>query len=357
MGQSLTDVARVSAVITAVVISCVAGIFLLWQAASAILIILIGLLIAVIFDAGARGLAPLAPRHRKVRLVAVIALAFAAIGFVVWWGGTTIIEQAGQLVQSMRGLIERANAFLSAGGAGVLTEGSVDLSALMPNASTVFGGATRAATTTFGILVTLALVVFLGAFIAWEPPTYKKAVLSLLPRSSRTRVSEVLDQAAHVMRGWLVGQSISMAVIFAFTLVALLLIGMPYAVLLAVLAGLLVFIPTIGPFIAGGIIIVAGLSASMEMALYGLGVYVVIQLLESYLLAPIVQKSTVRLPPASSLSIQLIAGVFFGLLGVAFAIPLAAAAKVLIEELYVKDLLGGGWSPKGGPASRRASQR
>jgi predicted PurR-regulated permease PerM len=207
-------------------------------------------------------------------------------------------------------------------------------------------------TTTFGVLITAALILFLGIFFAWEPHVYKAGILSLLPRHARPRVSQVLDRSADAMRGWLVGQTISMGVIFVFTLGALLLIGMPFAVLLAVLAGLLSFVPTIGPFAAGVLIVLAGLSVGVDMALYGLGVYLVIQFLESNLLTPIVQEHTVRLPPASTLSIQLIAGVFFGLLGIAFAIPLAAAAKVLIVELYVKDRLGGGWDSTDGGGAR-----
>jgi predicted PurR-regulated permease PerM len=79
------------------------------------------------------------------------------------------------------------------------------------------------------------------------------------------------------------------------------------------------------------------------MALYGLGAYIMLQFLETHLITPMVQKRTVRIPPAIGLGIQLIAGVLFGVLGLAFAMPIAAAAKVLIEELYVKDQLGGPW--------------
>jgi predicted PurR-regulated permease PerM len=79
------------------------------------------------------------------------------------------------------------------------------------------------------------------------------------------------------------------------------------------------------------------------MALYGLGVYLAIQFLEGNLITPIVQQQTVRLPPAITLAMQLIIGLLFGILGVAFVVPLTAAAKVLIEELYVKDALGGPW--------------
>ena len=149
------------------------------------------------------------------------------------------------------------------------------------------------------------------------------------------------------MRQWLMAQAISVGIIFTFALAALLLIGMPYPVLLAVQAGLLAFIPTVGPFIAGAVIILAGLAVSLEMALYGMGVYVVIQFLETNLITPMVQKRAMRLPPAITAAAQLVMGALFGLLGLVIAVPIAAAAGVIISELYVKDSLGGKWKGAG----------
>ena len=131
--------------------------------------------------------------------------------------------------------------------------------------------------------------------------------------------------------------------------------GMPYAALLAVQAGLLTFIPTLGPFVAGVVIILAGLSQSVVMAAYGLGAYLVIQLLETQLVTPLIQERTVRLPPAMTLARQILAGVLFGLRGVVFVVPAAAAAKALIEQLYVEDYLGGGWRVEDS-ADRRPSR-
>jgi predicted PurR-regulated permease PerM len=183
----------------------------------------------------------------------------------------------------------------------------------------------------------------LGAFFAWEPRVYKAIVLSLLPQNRRKRVNEVLDLAGHALREWLIGQGISMAAIFLFCLCALTLVGMPYSILLAVQAGLLTFIPTLGPFVAGVIIILAGLSQSFSMALYGLITYVLVQFIETHLVTPLAQEQTVRFPPASTLSLQVLAVFLFGLMGIVFAVPISAAGRVFVEELYVRDQLGGPW--------------
>jgi predicted PurR-regulated permease PerM len=338
------QVARRTALILAVVLAFASATAILWLASTAVLTILVGILFAVLLDAGACGLGHLTGWDRRYRLALVLFLAVLVIGAAIWWGGTTVIQQASQFAGAMQDLFRALGKLLAENGLRAGQE-PLDISSLLPSPAVIFGGATRVASSVFEAVTIAAAVLFLGAFFAWDPQVYKAAFLSVLPADRRQRVDQVLDQAAHAMREWMLGQSVSMAAIFLFCLTALLLIQMPYPILLAVQAGLLTFIPTVGPFIAGIIIILAGLSQSFTMALYGLGTYVAIQLLESHLITPMVQERTIRLPPGFTLGIQLIAGLLFGLLGVAFSVPLAAAGKVLVQELYVKDRLGGPWRP------------
>jgi predicted PurR-regulated permease PerM len=195
-------------------------------------------------------------------------------------------------------------------------------------------------------VIFFGVAMFVGAFCAWEPEAYKGALLSLLPQPRRSRVSEVMDRSAHAMRSWLIGRLITMILIFLFTLCALMLVGMPNSVLLAVQAGLFTFTPTLGALVAGIVIVLAGLAQSESMALYGVGTYVLVQFLESHIITPLVQRRTIRIPPAITLGLQLIAASLFGLFAVIVIIPIAAAGKVFLEELYIKDRLGGGWNPK-----------
>merc|ERR1711969_36119 len=120
-------------------------------------------------------------------------------------------------------------------------------------------------------------------------------------------------------------------------------VSMPNAFLLALQAGLLAFIPTLGPFIAGIPIVLVGLSESVSMALWGLGVYVLVQAVESNVSQPIAQRYTSALPPALTLGSQAVFGVLLGTLGIALAVPLIAVIMVFVRELYVKDTLGGAY--------------
>lgn len=352
--DNLRSVAAVSAGVAAVAISFALIVAIFWIASEAFIIIFAGILLAVLLDAGARGLGRIVRWPRRARVAIVFVVATLLILASLSLGGAILVSQANNFLSAMKGLFAQLNDFVHSGGLGLFPKGS-DLSMLLPRVSVLFGGATTIAATAMDMLVMGVAIPFLGGFFAWEPEAYKAIVLSILPKAKRARVDAVLDLSAHTMREWLVGQSVSMAVIFLFSLAALMFAGMPYAALLAVQAGLLTFIPTLGPFVAGVVIILAGLSQSVVMAAYGLGAYLVIQLLETQLVTPLIQERTVRLPPAMTLALQILAGVLFGLLGVVFVVPAAAAAKALIAQLYVEDYLGGGWRVEDS-ADRRPSR-
>ena len=122
--------------------------------------------------------------------------------------------------------------------------------------------------------------------------------------------------------------------------IGLLLLGAPFAVALALLAGLMEFIPYIGPFVAAVPAILVGFAESPQLALWIALLFLAVQSIESYVLAPLVQHRAVYLPPAVILFAQVLMGVIVGGLGVAVATPLAAAAMVAISMLYVEDVLG-----------------
>jgi predicted PurR-regulated permease PerM len=342
--SGLSDIASTTVVVTGVVLALVVLVALIWIASRALIVIFGGVLLAVLLDAAARGLGYLTGWDRRLRLLLVFIAASSAVAAALWFGGLILAEQATSFLSAMQDLVARYETFVRNGGLDALPEG-FSLVDMLPRGGTLLGEASFVATTASGAVTSLVVIAFLGGFFAWNPGIYKSIVLSLIPRPRRPRVAEVLDRAGDNMRGWLIGQSVSMLVIFAVSLVALMLIGMPNPILLSVQAGLLVFIPTLGPFVAGAVIILAGLSQSATLALWGLGTYLAIQFLESNLLTPIVQKRAIRLPPAATLGMQIIAGALFGLPGVIFAVPATAAGMTLIRELYVEDCLGGPWTP------------
>jgi predicted PurR-regulated permease PerM len=339
--------ARESLIVAAVALGVAAGLALAWVAASALLILFAGILFGVALDAGARSFGPVLRGYHKVRLGVVVLLFAAVVVGIAAWGGSTLVLQFGELSEIVSEQSERLMDTVSdlrSGGGGDGGE-SDDVANILPGMGAIAGGATNAIFSLFGALGNFFVVFFIGIFFAAQPELYKAGVLSLVPGPRRPRVGEVISRMGDALRGWLVGQSISMAVIFLLTWLLLTLIGMPYALLLGLQAGLLAFIPTIGPAVAGVVIVLAGLADGPTMALWAFGVYLLIQGVESNVLTPMVQERTTSMPPILSLGVQIVFWALFGLLGMALAVPLTAALKVLVAELYIKDVLGGGVEP------------
>jgi predicted PurR-regulated permease PerM len=194
-------------------------------------------------------------------------------------------------------------------------------------------------TTTITVIAGLLLITFLAIYIAAEPDKYHGGLMHLFPHRSRKRAGEVLSAMALVLRKWLVTQLIAMASIGVITTIALLILDVRAAFALGVIAGLLEFVPTIGPILSAIPAIAMGFVDSPEKALYVLLVYVVVQFFENHVLIPNLMKE-VDLPPAVTIMAQALMALVFGFLGLLVAVPLVAAIMVPIKMLYVEDVVG-----------------
>jgi predicted PurR-regulated permease PerM len=145
---------------------------------------------------------------------------------------------------------------------------------------------------------------------------------------------------ANVLRRWLRTQLIAMAVIGAVTTIALLILGIPAAIPLGILAGLFEFIPTIGPILSAVPAVIMGFIDSPEKALAVAIVYGVIQFIENHALIPILMKEGMDLPPALTIFAQALMALIFGFLGLLVAVPMLAAVMVGVKMLYVEGVVG-----------------
>ena len=126
----------------------------------------------------------------------------------------------------------------------------------------------------------------------------------------------------------------------ALTAIALWLLGVPLAVALGVIAGVLNFIPNFGPWIAAIPALLVAVLQSPQHALAVALLYLVLQSVDGYVLTPLVDRKSVELPPVFTITAQVLLGVVFGFIGILLASPLTAVAMILIKMLYVEDLLG-----------------
>lgn len=190
-----------------------------------------------------------------------------------------------------------------------------------------------------GGLADLLVVIFAGIYLATQPDFYRAGVIKLVPPLRREIVGEAMVESERALRLWLKGQAISMVVVGLLTGTGLWLIGMPSALVLGLLAGLLEFVPFAGPLIAAVPAILLSLIAGPEMTLWVCLLYLGVQQFEGNLLTPLIQQYVVDLPGVILLFSLIGFGTLFGTLGIVLAAPMAVVTLVLVKRLYVIDAL------------------
>ena len=193
---------------------------------------------------------------------------------------------------------------------------------------------------TVGAVGNLLITILLAIYFAIEPKFYMFGFIKLFPRRNRTRVREVLTAIGDTLGWWLIGKAASMIFIGLLTWIALSILGVPLALTLGLIAGLLSFIPNFGPILSAIPAILIAFVESPMTAVYVIGIYVGVQLIESNIVTPLIERETVELPPALTIIFQLALAVLVGGLGLVLATPLLAVIMVVIEMVYIQDILG-----------------
>lgn len=330
-----------------------AGIAVLWIASDALLLMLAGVVFAAFLDAITGLLGKAVSWPRGVRLSIVCTLLAIILVLAIFWGGTVIAMQGSELAATIKDQVNQIFAWLTehgielpsdsvgalTGNQGTRAQGggaTPTLRSVLPDVSGLFGQAWTAIAMVLGVLGDALVIMFLGLFLAAQPKTYRDAMLLLVPPPQRVRVREVLDESGELLRHWLLGQALTMALIGIFVWLGLTLVGVEHAIVLGLQAGLLAFVPTLGPLLAGIAIMLASIASGLWGVIGALAVYILVQTLESYLLTPLIQKRAISVPPAFLFASQIIMGFLFGVYGFALATPLAAVARIFLLRLYVE---------------------
>ena len=193
---------------------------------------------------------------------------------------------------------------------------------------------------TVAVLSGLLLILFMAIYIGMAPTLYYRGLLHLFPHRVRPRAEEVLTAVGITLRKWLMTQLVAMLVIGVVTTIVLKLLGVKAALPLGIIAGLLEFIPMVGPLLSAIPAVAMGFVDSPQKALFVALAYAGIQFFENHLLIPILMKEGVDLPPVLTLLGIAVMSVVFGFLGMLVAVPLLAAILVAVKLLYVEDVVG-----------------
>ena len=301
---------------------------LVWLA-QPLLLIMGGLVLAAMFDGGARLLGRVLPIPRGIRLTIVV---LAVFGFMYWtfvFTGSELAAQAASLQAIVETQIESIGNRIAAAGFNISAE---DVKSFGTQILNSVGRVTAAVSSVVGTVTNMAMMLVLAIFIAAEPRMYERGVAWMLPLAEREHFYVTAAKMGSVLRRLMAGRLLGMAVEGFGTWILLSLGGVPMAALLGVLTGLLAFLPNIGAIVSGALIILVGFSAGFDVGLYAIFVYFVVQMVDGYLIVPMVAKRAVDLAPALVLGAQILFGALFGILGLALADPIIAMIKVALER-------------------------
>jgi predicted PurR-regulated permease PerM len=377
-GWHSKDVARAAALVIAMYL----GVQLLWFASPLFLTAFLGVLFGLAVEAGVDKLERFKIR-RGIGAAIIVVTFFAFLFGIGAWLTPTIREQSGELRAKIPEAVDRIEQWLNKRQHGMfglvfgglnaqpgdtartatdtLQATSTDTAKLAtdsaraastPTASETLraslgrqvGGASRFlfpfVTHTLAAFGGIMLIIFMSIYIAADPILYHSGMMHLFPHRMRKRAGEVLSAMATVLRRWLVTQLIAMVVIGVVTTTALLILRVKAAFALGLIAGLLEFIPTIGPILSAVPAVAMGFLDSPEKAFTVLIVYIGVQFLENHLLIPLLMKGGVNVPPVLTILGQALMTLVFGFLGLMVAVPMLAATMVAVKMLYVERVVG-----------------
>jgi predicted PurR-regulated permease PerM len=320
---------RGSVIVGVALAVAIATLVALWLLARPITLILIAIIIA-------QALAPIVTRlerwiRRGIAVVIVYLALLLVVGGLGWLVIPPLIAEAQTLVTNVPALMDESRTWLdnldpaSASRISAAAESAVDRfsSVLLSIPFTVFSS-----------VIDVVVVVFMSIYWLLATPALFRFALSLFPEEQRPRAGRVLDAMGQTMGGYVRATAINGVIIGVMTYVGLLVIGVEYMLVLAVLSGLGEFLPVIGPIVAATPAIAVALLDSPQQAVIVTIFFILLQQLESNLLVPFIMRSQAGVPPLLSLFALLGGSTLGGILGALIAIPIAGALRVLMVRVF-----------------------
>ena len=325
-------------VVLAVLIVAVA--YLLWQCVHVLLLAFAGVLFAVFLSALSGWVSERTGISYSKALALVVAALIVLAGGLGWLLADRLALQTAELTRRLPESLEEVRAYLEEypWGRLVLEKGPEAVNSLVSAGAPARVTGIISGAVSLG--VALIVILFVGIFGAAEPALYRAGFLHLVPPGERLRVAQALDAVVFNLRWWLVGQVCLMVMIGATTAVGLWLLGVPLALALGVITGVLELMPYLGAWISA---VPAALIALLHGPWYlvmTLALYLGLHVLEGYVLAPLIQRRAVHLPPALTVVAQLLLGDLLGIVGLLVAAPLTVAVVVFLKMFYIEDTLG-----------------
>lgn len=303
-----------------------------------ILLIVGAVIIAVLLRGAGTLLQRLVPLPDRASVLLATALIVALLGLCGWLFGREAADQLSSLVDSLPSGWAEIKSWVS-----TLPFGNAlaqQLQNVGEMAGSIAGQVPVIAASVAGTLADTGIALVGGVMLAMRPRSYRDGLLLLVPKPGRASARRALNATGRALRGWLIAQMISMAIIGLLTTLGLYLIGLPSALGLGLFAGLAQFVPLVGPIASAVPALLFAATLGWDMLLWTALVYIAVQQIEGNLVTPWVQASFAGIPMALTLFAIVAFGTLFGPLGVILATPLTMIGLVLVRSLYLRDYLG-----------------
>ncbi len=315
------------------------ALLLVWLLSDVLLLIFAAILMACVLHGGATKIREWTGLPRGVALLLLVVVVLVVIGGSIWWRGPKIASQTSEIAQNFVQQGERLEQYVLGTSWGKQAAAQAGGASGWSILGKVGSYIPTVADSLLGMVSSLVILIATALFLAASPSLYRDGLVRLLPLHWRARGREVLDDMGEALKLWFIGQLLDMAVVTVLTGVGLYVLGVKLAGTLALLAGLLNFVPYIGALAGSLPALLIASSQGPSLALYTAILITAVQLVEGNVIAPLIQKRTVDLPPAVTILSQTVLGSLFGLLGIILATPLAAAGMTFVKKVYVESTL------------------
>lgn len=327
------------------------SLYILWQIRQILLLVFAAVVFAVVLNRVVQWLQQRGIKRGIAIAITVITLLVTLVGlFAVI--GPSFAEQLQQLIDLVPTLLERLRKWFNSLQPSIPPQlldvrnlGDL-IPRLQPLVTRLLGNAYTWFSDLLAILLNLLLVLVLSIMLLANPTPYRRGFILLFPAFYRRRVNEILSECETTLVGWMTATLIQMATIGVVSFIGLLILGVPLALANALLAGLLEFVPNIGPILSVIPPMAVAVLADPWKPVAVLVLYLLIQQFEAYLLVPFVMRRQVSLLPAFTLLSVVIFGSFFGFLGVFLSVPLVIVVKIWVNEVLIKDVLNNWHKPE-----------
>ncbi|MCX6793243.1 MAG: AI-2E family transporter [Candidatus Falkowbacteria bacterium] len=279
------------------------------------------------------------PRSLGISFIYVILLSI--LGLTVYLIIPPMVNQFNQLLADFPSYVERFNGFISSFKSYTASHGWLDqIESSVGNAATNFQGAAGGVFSTIynivGGFFSLVIILVITFYMVVEENMIRKLVWSLTPEDKQDHVMELFKRIELKMGLWFRGQLILCLVIFALTYIGLLILGVKYALILALIAGFTEFIPYLGPLLGAVPAVFLAFSQSPTLAIFVAVLYIIVQQVENNFLVPKVMEKAIGMNPIVSIVVLMIGFSVGGFMGALLSIPVATAALVIFDDIIHK---------------------